>query len=110
MSRVVAAATVDRGIGLPALGHDYLHRARRRLLGVSNREADSVKTAVALAGAFSTKVQVVVIGGCVITDDRIDQRVAIAQTIGWLVLCDLGDGDSVTAWHHDAEYLHRQHF
>src|SRR6266576_2385778 len=108
MSRVVAAATVDRGIGLPALGHDYLHRARRRLLGISNREADSVNTAVALAGAFSTNVHVVVVGRCVVMDDRIDRRVAIAETVGWFVLRDFVDGDLVVAWHDYTKDLDRQ--
>src|SRR4030095_2934678 len=110
MGRVVRAPTVYRTIGLLALGHDYLHRALGCLLGVSNSEVDFVNTSVTLAGAFSAKVHIVVIGRCVVMDDRIDRRVAIAQTIGRLVLCDVIDGDLVIAWHNDAEDLHRQHF
>src|SRR5262249_11982232 len=86
---VIEWAFVGAGRARPlVVRHAHLHRAGAAPLVVLGQEADVVDTAVQIAGALPAYQY----RGAL--DDAVHGSVAVAQTVGRLVLIDAGDGHS----------------
>src|SRR5215831_9612859 len=86
---VVERALVDAGGARPlVVRHAHRYRASTAPLEVLGAEADVVNAAVQIAGALPAYQD----RGAL--DDAVHGGVAVAQTVGWLVLIDAGDGHS----------------
>src|SRR5438067_13816416 len=109
MSRIVHAVAVDCSVGFLIVRYHHLDDALRSLLRIGNSEVYFVNSSVTFAGAFGTKVHVVIIGSVGVMDNRVGWRVAIAEPVGRLVLSNTSDGDVVVTWLNDTQDLHRKH-
>src|SRR5439155_26044121 len=86
---VIERTLVDAGRTRPlVVRHAHRHRAGTAPLGVLGADADVMDTAVQVAGPLPAYQH------CGVLDDAVHGGIAVAETVGWLVLIDAGDGQS----------------